>query len=63
MTPPRIARIFVSRAESESAFATATRIAVALDERDRRRPLEQRQQRVGAGGLGGTAGERVLDHA
>ena len=36
-------------------------VAVGLDERDRRRALEQREQRIRARGLGRAAGERVLD--
>ena len=35
-------------------------VAVRLEERDRARALEQREQRVGAGGLGRTARQRVL---
>ena len=38
-------------------------VAVALDERDRGRALEQREQRLYAGGLRRAAGEGVLDHA
>ena len=36
-------------------------VAVRLEERDRTRAVEQREHRVGAGGLGGPARERVLD--
>ena len=35
-------------------------VAVGLEERDRGRAFEQREQRVGAGGLGRAAGQRVL---
>src|SRR5579884_2676284 len=38
-------------------------IAVRLHERDRRRPLEEREQRVRPGGLGRAAREGVLDDA
>ena len=37
------------------------RVAAGLDERDRRRPFEQREQRIRAGRLGRASGERVLD--
>ena len=37
------------------------RVAVGLDERDRGRALEQREQRVRAGRLGRAPGQRVLD--
>ena len=37
------------------------RVAVRLEERDRGRPLEQREQRLDAGRLGRTLRERVLD--
>ena len=36
-------------------------VAVGLEERDRARPVEQREQRIRAGGLGRAARERVLD--
>src|SRR5436190_11149408 len=36
-------------------------VAVGLDERDRGRPFEQREERLGAGVLGRPASERVLD--
>ena len=36
-------------------------IALRLDERDRRRPFEQGEQRLRARLLGGATGERVLD--
>jgi hypothetical protein len=39
------------------------RIAVRLDECDRGRPVQQREQRLGARFLGGSARERVLDDA
>ena len=38
------------------------RVAVGLDERDRRRALEHGEQRIRAGRLSGPPGERVLDH-
>ena len=60
-TPPRIARIFVLAGGVAERLRDRDGIAVGLDERDRRRALEQREQRVRPGGLGRAAGERVLD--
>ena len=62
-SPPRIARIFVVRAASESALATATgspsdsRNAIPVG------PSSMREQRVLARRLGGAPRQRVLDDA
>ena len=61
--PPRSVSTFVSFAVVASAFATAAGIARRLDERDRRRPLEHDEERVGACLLGGAPRERVLHDA
>ena len=59
--PPRIASTFVLVGGIAKRLCDRDGIAVGLDERDRRRALEQGQQRVRTRGLGRAAGERVLD--
>ena len=53
----------VLRAAAEVAQRLGGRGGVAADERHRRRALQELLQAVGAGLVGGTLGERVLDDA
>ena len=61
MTPPRISRTFVSRAESASAFATATMSPSASMNAIADGPSRRASSASDAGGLCRAAGERVLD--
>ena len=58
--PPRSERTFVVLRRVGQRLRHRDGVAVGLDERDRRRPFEQREQRLRAGRLRGAPGERVL---